>query len=61
MDNKDVKWVLLSTTVLWIVVSITVCYAISRTGHLWSMLLFILLPTPSLKSKDKKDVHKDEY
>ena len=61
MDNKDVKWVLLSTTVLWIVVSITVCYAISRTGHLWSMLLFILLPIPSLKSKDKKDMHKDEH
>ena len=51
MEDKDVKWLLLTTAIIWIATSAAICVSIYYTKSAIGLWALILLPTPSLKSK----------
>lgn len=57
MNNKKIEWVaaVVATAIIWIATSFAVCCAIKATGNVWVFLVYILLPTPSYKSKKDDD------
>ena len=53
MNNEKTEWVatMAAAAIMWIATSFAVCCAIKATGNAWVFLVYILLPTPSYKSK----------
>lgn len=54
-ETKDIKWVYLGYSIVWISVSIAICFSIYYTKSFWGLLAFGFLGMPSVNSKNENN------